>query len=258
VEHWSNQLLLLGLATARFSVAFVILPLFAQDTVPALVRNSICVTLALICLVVLPPISISQMGPGDLLALYAKEAFVGLIIGLFFGSVVWALEAAGQIIDGQVGASLAQVIDPLTGHQTSLHGALLGRLASVVFVFAGGLSLIVKVVLESYAVWPITAPLPRLTTQGLAVFEGEFGRLMVLATLFAAPVLIVLFLIDASLGLVNRFAQQLNVFTLSLSIKSFAATAVILLLTGSYVGAVVREVTSRPNLLLGFLKGLAQ
>lgn len=256
--EWGTPLLTLGLATARILVAFTVMPLFAQDTVPALVRNSVCLTLGLICLVVLPPIDIGALGAGGLLMLYLKEAFVGLAIGLFFGSVLWALEAAGQIIDAQVGASMAQVIDPMTGHQTSLNGALLGRLANVVFVSAGGLSLFVHVVLESYAAWPVQSPLPKLDLTALALFEGEFGRLMVLATLFAAPVLIVLFLVDASLGLVNRFAQQLNVFTLSLSLKSFSATMILLLLLGGYVNAVVRDVASRPDLLIGTLRALAR
>lgn len=258
MEHWSTQLLTLGLATARIAVAFVVMPLFAQETVPALVRNSACVALGLICLAILPPVDIGALGAGGLLILYLKEAFVGLVIGLFFGSVLWAMEGAGQIIDAQVGASMAQIVDPMTGHQTSLNGAFLARLANVVFVFAGGLSLLVHVVLESYAAWPVAATLPRLTPGSLALFEGEFGRLMVLATLFAAPALIVLFLVDASLGLVNRFAQQLNVFTLSLSLKSFAATAIVFLLVGAYISAVVRDVAARPDLLIGFLKGLAR
>ena len=79
-----------------------------------------------------------------------------------------------------------------------------------------------------------------------------------LATLFAAPVLTVLFLIDMALGLMNRFAQQLNVFTLSLSIKAFAATLVLFMLAGSYVEIVARDIRSRPDVVIGILKGLSK
>ena len=103
----------------------------------------------------------------------------------------------------------------------------------------------------------IAAPMPVLDPRGLSLFEGEFGRLMVLATLFAAPVLTALFLIDICLGLINRFAQQLNVFTLSLSLKAFAATALILLLLPSFVAAVVTDIAARPDTLRALLKGLA-
>ena len=251
---WADQLLLLGVGTARVACAFLMLPLFASETVPALVRNSIFVGMGLISLYLQPPFDMTQITAAKWVSIFAKEAFVGLVIGFFFGSVLWALEAAGQIIDTKVGATMAQIVDPLSGNQTSLNGAFLGRLANIVFIFSGGLSLIVRVLIESYAMWPIAAAGPTLDPRGLQLFEAEFGRMMVLATLFAAPVLTVLFLIDLALGLMNRFAQQLNVFTLSLSIKSFAATVIILLLLSSYTLALARDVTSRPAVLHGLIQ----
>ncbi len=256
MNGWADQLLLLGVASARIAVAFLMMPIFSTDTVPAMVRNSIFIALGLVSLILQPAIDVMAIGATQWVTIFAKEVFVGLLIGFFFGSVLWSLEAAGQIIDTKVGATMAQIVDPLSGHQTSLNGAFLGRLAGIVFIFSGGLSLLVQVIMESYALWPVAAPMPNLDMRGLALFEGEFGRMMVLATLFASPVLTVLFLIDLGLGLVNRFAQQLNVFTLSLSIKSFAATAVIVLLLGSFVEAIARDITSRPQVIIGILKGL--
>ncbi len=256
MNGWADQVLLLGVATARVAATFFLLPMFSSETVPAMVRNSIFVALGIVSLALQPPLSVSMLGPGDWATILIKEVFVGLLIGFFFGSVLWALEAAGQIIDTQIGATLAQVVDPLSGHQTSLNGAFLGRLAGVVFVAMGGLSLLLRVIMESYALWPVASPMPTLDPRGLPLVEAEFGRLMVLAVLFAAPVLTVLFLIDASLGLMNRFAQQLNVFTLSMSIKAFAATFLLLLLLGSYIAAIVRDIASRPEVVRGILKGL--
>lgn len=256
MNGWADQVLLLGLASARIAATFFLLPMFSTETVPALVRNSIFIALGIVSLALQPAIDVSMLGPGEWATILLKEVFVGLLIGFFFGSVLWALEAAGQIIDTKIGATLAQVVDPLSGHQTSLNGAFLGRLAGVVFVSMGGLSLLLRVIMESYALWPVAAPMPALDPRGLPLVEGEFGRMMVLATLFAAPVLTVLFLIDAGLGLMNRFAQQLNVFILSLSLKSFAATFLILLLLGSYIAAITRDIASRPEVLRVILKGL--
>lgn len=257
MNGWADQVLLLGVATARIAATFLLLPMFSTETVPALVRNSIFVAMGVISLLIQPPLLVSALAPQQWVGLIAKEVLVGLTIGFFFGSVLWALEGAGEIIDAKVGATLAQVVDPLSGNQTSLNGAFLGRLASVVFLFSGGLSLVVQVVVQSYAIWPIAAPMPRLDAATLVLFEGEFGRLMVLATLFAAPVLSALFLIDLCLGLINRFAQQLNVFTLSMSLKAFAATALILLLLGSYVAAIVHDVATRPEALRALLRAFA-
>lgn len=254
---WPDQVLLLGVATARIAAAFMLMPLFAPDTIPTMVRNSILVALGLVSLALQPALAVAGLSAMQWAAMFAKEIFVGVIIGFFFGAVLWALEAAGQIIDTKVGATMAQVVDPLSGHQTSLNGAFFGRLANVVFLFSGGLGLLVGVIMESYAIWPIAATMPALDPRGLVLFEQEFGRMMVLATLFSAPVLVVLFVIDASLGLVNRFAQQLNVFSLSMSIKSFAATAVIVLLVASFAEAVTRDILNRPQALKAVLGMLA-
>ena len=256
MNPWPDQVLLLGVATARIAAAFLMMPLFASEIIPPLVRNSIFVALGMVSLLLQPVLPMS-LSPGEWAAMYLKEIFVGLTIGFFFGAVLWAMESAGQIIDTKIGATMAQIVDPLSGHQTSLNGAFLGRLANVVFVFSGGLLLLMGVIMESYAVWPINAAMPNMDPRGLMLFEAEFGRMMVLATLFAAPVLTVLFLIDAGLGLVNRFAQQLNVFALSMSIKSFAATFLILLLVGSFVEALVRDVMSRPELLRGLIRAMS-
>lgn len=256
IGPWADQLLLLGISTMRIALAFAMLPLFSTETIPAMVRNSILISLGLVSLALQPVFDFASFTVIDWIAILAKEAFVGFVIGFFFGAVLYALEAAGQIIDSKVGATMAQVVDPLAGHQTSLNGAFLGRLANFVFIFSGGLALLVGVLIESYAIWPIANTLPRLAPVGLQLFEAEFGRLMVMATLLAAPILAVLFVIDLGLGLVNRFAQQLNVFQLSLSIKSFVATAMILLLLGGFVQAVLNDVMTRPAALRGLLGAL--
>ncbi len=253
---WADQLLLLGVSTTRIAVAFAMLPLFSTEIVPPTVRNSILLSLGLVSLALQPPLDMAALSVVGWISLYAKELFVGLIIGFFFGSILYAMEAAGQIIDAKVGSTMAQVVDPLSGHQTSLNGAFLGRLANLVFIFSGGLSLLVLVLIESYGLWPIAATMPRLAPEGLLLFETEFGRLMVLATLLAAPILTVLFVIDAGLGLVNRFAQQLNVFQLSMSIKSWTVTALLLLLVPAYVLAVMEDLFSRRQVLGDLLKGL--
>ena len=44
VPGWMMELLLVGIASARFGFAFAIIPLFAQNTIPATVRNAIILT----------------------------------------------------------------------------------------------------------------------------------------------------------------------------------------------------------------------
>lgn len=255
---WMDQALLTALFSARFGFAFVLVPIFAAETIAPLVRNSIVIVLGGVAYSAQPaiePAAISAFGWARLLL---KEAAAGLVIGFFFGTILWAMEAAGEVIDAKIGATIGQVTEPLGGNMTSLNGALLGRLANVIFAAGGGILLLVATVMESFAIWPMAADWPSLDAASLAVFEDEFGRLMALVALFAAPVLVFLYVIDAGLGLLNRFAQQLNVLSLSLSIKNWAATLLLVLLAPFFARAVLEDLGGRTDLVHGVIGALAR
>ncbi|MGE5864194.1 MAG: flagellar biosynthetic protein FliR, partial [Rhizobacter sp.] len=173
----SDQALLLALSTTRIAVAFLLLPLFTGDLIPATVRNAIYLAFGIIALSLQPLATNAQVTQVNWILLFAKEAFIGGGVGFLFGSILWAFEAAGSLIDTKIGATTAQVTDPLSGQQTPLTGAFLGRLANFVFMFSGGLLVLVGTLLDTYALWPVLAPAPVLWAAGGAVFEAEFGRL---------------------------------------------------------------------------------
>jgi len=256
-ERLAEAALLLGLSTTRVAVAFLLVPLFTADLVPATIRNALFVALGLLGLLVQPPaLPVAALGGWQWAALFGKEAFIGGALGLLFAGMMWAFEAAGQIVDTKVGSSMAQVLDPLSGHQTSLTGAFLARLASWVFMSAGGFMLMAGALMESYGLWPVTAAWPGLQTGAVSVFENELGRIMRLALLVSAPALVLLYLVDGMLGLINRFAQQLNVFSLSLSLKAVVAHTVLWMQVGLLVNLLADDLLERPAVVLGSLRRL--
>jgi type III secretion protein T len=256
VGLWSSQILLAGLSTTRIAVAFLLLPLFTPDTMPALVRNAVFLALGGLSIALQPAVDARHLDALDWLRLFGKEVFLGGAIGLLFGSVLWAFDVAGQIIDMKTGASMAQVVDPLSGHQTPLTAALLTRVASVVFMSSGGFLLLVGLMLQSYVLWPVNAPLPALRPGGVALLEAEFGRLATLGLLISAPSLVVLYLVEGVFGLLNRYAQQLNVFSLSASVKLLAAQALLVLLLSTFAQRLVDDIDARPPVVLRSLKAM--
>jgi type III secretion protein T len=255
---WLDQLLTVGIAATRFAFAFVFVPIFSKEVMPTTVRNSIIVTFGLVALALQPHFTPASLGAMDWAKMLLKEAAAGGIIGLFFGTILWALAAAGEIIDTKVGATIGQLVDPLSGTTTSLTGILLGRFAEVVFVTGGGLTLLVGTVMGSYMVWPLGPGGLLLDMRAVQYFEGEFGRLFALAFLFAAPVLTVLYVIDAGLGFLNRFAQQFNVFSLSMPIKAAASIFVVILILPLLAQAVLADLGTREQIAGGVLQRVAQ
>ncbi|MFN7641966.1 MAG: type III secretion system export apparatus subunit SctT [Burkholderiales bacterium] len=236
--------LLLGLSVTRLAVAFLMLPMFTQESLPPVVRNSLFVALGVMTLTVQPQGVALAVDAVSWMALFAKEAFIGLAIGLFASTVLWAVEAAGMLIDAKAGTQLGQIIDPINGQQTSQTGQFLARLATYVFMASGGFMLLVGALVESFAVWPVTAQLPALRPGTLGVFEAEFGRLMLLATMIAAPVIVILFVLENALGVMNRYVPNLNLLALALPLKAMAAVLLVAVLMGTTVDLMVREFTT--------------
>ncbi|MGJ7903206.1 type III secretion system export apparatus subunit SctT [Lysobacter sp. 1R34A] len=246
----TNLMLALGLVLPRVIGAFMMLPLLTSENMPPLVRNSFMVSLAIIAIpVAVNGVPLHSLGTLDWAPIILKELFIGISIGFCFGMVFWAISAAGNIIDTQVGMTLAQVFDPIQGHQASLHGSFLSQFAAWLFMASGAFLVFLDLLLSSYAMWPVTSYFPTLHAVGMELFVGQFSYLMTALLVLAAPAMVVLLLIDLTFGLVNRFAPQLNVFTITMPIKAWLATWIILLMLGVYVEIVLDRLNDNRGLL---------
>jgi type III secretion protein T len=256
VGSLSDIALLLGLSATRVAVAFLLVPIFTNELIPAMVRNAMFIAIALLSLMLQPAPAPLVLSTWQWLTLFAKEAFIGGAIGFMIAGVLWAFEAAGALIDTKAGTTQAQVQDPMSGQTTTLTGALLGRLASMVFMAGGGFMVMIGALLESYALWPVRAPFPSLVQGGMRLFETEFGRIMGLTLLIAAPALVLLYVIEGVLGLINRFAQQLNVFSLSASLKAVAAIWIVWVQLVTLVQLLQDDLLARGGVVLRSLRAL--
>lgn len=256
LQSLTSFALLWALASTRFFMAFMLIPLFTSDVVPAMVRNAMSMAFGMLALVLQPPGSEAALMKAAWPLLYAKEVFIGGALGFLFSTILWAFEAAGQIIDTKVGSTMAQINDPMSGAQVTLTGAFLGRIANFIFMFSGGFLLFIGTLMDSFVLWPMLSFQPVFVKGGFTIFEAEFGRLMMVAFLIAAPAVVVLFTVEGMLGLINRYAQQLNVYQLSMGLKMWAANLMVLLMLPTLVTQLLAEIQSRPAMTLRLLKAL--
>ena len=166
-----------------------------------------------------------------------KEGVLGFILAYVSGFVFWAVQSAGFLMDNQRGAGSATASDPLTGEETSLLGAFFSQFLVYLF-FAGGAALsLLTLFFETYLFWPAPVWLPDWREPALPLFAaGLTAWLATLMCLLAGPVILASLLVDAALGLVNRFASQLNVYILAMPIKSGLAMLIALLLLSRFAG----------------------
>jgi len=247
VSLLEGQVLLLAIGMTRLTTAFVLLPLFSAQLIPGLVRNSIFVSLTLIILSVHAPIDTKMMSSAVLIRVFAVEVLLGVALGFLFGIFLWAFEAAGEVIDTAIGTSMAMIHDPISGNEVTLFGEFLSRWVNYLFMASGGMIVVTGILLDSYAFWPIGQPLPEINIESVETIQREFTDFFALTLMLAAPFIVIIFLVDLSMGLVNRFAQQLNVLFLSISIKSILSLIVMALLLPSLTETFLGELEQQAD-----------
>lgn len=228
LEPW---MLAIAFVMPRFLVMFSILPLLTKETLPPLLRFAVVGSLAAVLVPGLAEQAHESRPAVQALVIIAKESFIGLVLGFIFAVPLWAFDAMGDFVDTQRGANMAQTLNPLSGQESSPLGQLFAQAITVLLFVSGGFTAMIAVVYQSFEVWPVFAPLPSFAGGAPAAMLGMLDRLMYLALLLSAPVIFAMFIAEAGLAIVSRFAPQLQVFFLAMPVKSGLAMLVFALYT---------------------------
>lgn len=213
---------LLGLP--RFYTVFVIMPVLSKRYLGGgMIRNAVILSLALFLYPVNAgslPVHLSTI---DYFIILAKEMVIGMVMGYIATIPFWVAEGVGFFIDNQRGASMASTINPMLGEQTSPLGIFFTQLLSTLFVVSGALLILIAMLVESYTIWPVGTLYPAFF-DGLDLLALSWlDYIMKYIVVFSAPVIAAMFLAEFALGLISRFAPQLNVFFLAMPVKSAVA-----------------------------------
>lgn len=220
----------LALTQPRILALCAMLPLFARQMFPGLLRYGLASALGLVLVPMLAPrYAELDLGMADVFLLMIKEVFVGVVMGFLVAIPFWIFEAVGFVVDNQRGASLGAVINPITGNDTSPLGILFNQAFMVFFLVSGGFMLMLTMLYDSFRIWSLWDWAPALRRESIPLMLDQMSRLARLVLLFAAPAIVAMFLSELGLALVGRFVPQLQVFFLAMPIKSGLALLVLVL-----------------------------
>ena len=217
------------LAMARFGGAFLICPVLTDSMIPGVARRVAMFGFAWLAI----PYVHAAMPPGEpsfiMFSMVAlKETFIGFLLGFFAAIPFWVAENVGNFIDNQRGATMGEVYSPLNGSQVSTTGIFFTQIVSTVFFVGGAVFLFLGALYESYAIWPVFSEGVSFSTDVPVRILGALDGMLRTTVVISAPVIIVMFLATLGLGLVNRTAPQLNVFFLSMPVKSALGIALLI------------------------------
>ncbi len=193
-------------------------PVLSSQHIPALGRMAISIWVAGLLWFVAPSAPPSLTGVIFILAL-ANEFIIGLLMGFVAEAIFLAVQMAGELMDLQMGLSIASTFDPIFGAQVSVIGRFASMFALVLFLVAGGHHMMLEAIHKSLTILPIGVPI-NLFSQNLVYFLAQtVQKLVLLSVQLAAPIMLLLFLTDFAFGIVSRVAPQVNVFMLSFQSK---------------------------------------
>src|SRR4030095_17011801 len=223
------------LMATRFLVAINLTPYLGVKPVPGNIKVSTAMALTFFCYpLVVPYLDRSQLPTQSLLliALFMKEAFFGLLMGLINSMVFFGIQSAGSMVDNQRYVANARIFNPALGAQTSIFGIFYYQLIIAIFITFGGHRFFLTALIDSFRTVPLFS-YPRIGPRAIAPVMSVMMRLaadtLIICLQLSAPVLIAIFVADLVLGLTNRIAPMINVFELGFNIKGFVGVLLVYL-----------------------------
>ncbi len=209
----------------------MVCPALTDSMIPGVMRRAVIVALGFVVF----PMVLDQMPEGEpdvwVCSLVAiKEVAIGFIIGFFSAFPFWIAENIGNFIDNQRGATMGEVYSPMTGAQDSSTALFFTQIVSTLFFVGGAIFLLLAAIYASFSIWPVFGGnWFSMTAEAPNVVLASVDEMMKATVIISAPVIIIMFLATIGLGFVNRTAPQLNVFFLSMPVKSALGIAFLII-----------------------------
>ena len=155
-----------------------------------------------------------------------KEMLTGLLIG-FSASVATQVTAfAGQLVDNNIGFSMAAQMDPVTQQNTTVTGYIYQYAFMLIFIVSGMYRYLLEAFVETFTLIPVNA-----ARFNLELLYGSFMQLITgyisLGFRIALPVFSVILILNGLLGVMAKVSPQMNMFSVGIQIKALVGLVVL-------------------------------
>ncbi|MFD2371310.1 flagellar biosynthetic protein FliR [Brevibacillus sp. GCM10020057] len=223
------------LTFVRMSAFFVAAPFFSIKGVPNQFKIALAFIMALISFQFIPTQAQIAMDFSFVLHVI-KEALVGVILGYVCELMFIAVQVAGGLMDMQMGLAMANVIDPKTGVYVPVTGNFKNMLAVLYFFSINGHHMLIRGLIKSYEAIPLEAVWAAFgSEQVLMTAVKVFEDMFLSAFMMASPIVVALFLVDVSLGIIAKSVPQFNIFVVGLPFKMLAGFLLLIVVMPAFL-----------------------
>jgi flagellar biosynthesis protein FliR len=229
-----------ALLLVRPGMIVMVAPALGGTYAPAHIKVGLTVLLAI---TLAPSVSVpTAANDVSLTLLVSREIVIGLAIAIAVRAIVAAAELAGHLSGFQIGFSYAATVDPVSGVRNTVITSLYGLLALLAFFAINGHHEVLRALAVSYAKLPIGAG--HIDGSMLTAVRQIFGLVFTVGARLAAPIIVVLLIVELAVGLIARSAPALSFMVIGYPVRLIVGLAVLALMVAT-VPAVTSSVVTR-------------
>ncbi len=212
----------------RIGGLMVSAPIFSHNSLPVRIRIVLSVALAVM---IFPMIdNIPQVEPLSVagMVISINQVLIGIAMGFLMNMGFSVIIMAGENVAFKMGLGFATMANPQSGVSVPIISQFLLIVATLLFLSLGGHILLLEILLQSFKSLPIGAiGLTRdhfwdILTWGTEMFAG--------AVILSIPAIMILTMINLSLGIMTRAAPTLNIFSVGFPLTLLSGMVIILVI----------------------------
>ena len=230
-----NNIIIYMLIFTRLTGMMQRAPFFSTISAPMLTKVWFSATIAFLIypIVYVQKYFIVPHNMPELAILILIEFFIGYLIGYIAEMIIQGVQVTGSILSIQMGLSMSQALDPVTGIQSTELSRIYVFLATLLFIGTGAYQMLFTTVFSSFQAIPMGA-VPVFDANVVMTCCQLFSSMFRIGMGIALPVFAVLLTSDVLLGMMSKMMPQMNIYMVALPVKIYIG----LFLTLAFLSAV--------------------
>ena len=234
----------------RITAFIVICPGFSFKGLPNTFKIGFAISLTLIINSIIPEIDVID-NMFLFLLLNIKETILGLALGFVTNLIFSAAEIAGNLVDFQVGFSMASVYDPSVGTTAANYGKMYYWISISVFFMLDMHHKVITALVKSFDYIPLNTV--SFNNYNAKAIVSLFSKVFELALNLGIPIIIVVLVTDIILGIISKTVPQINVLMLGMPVKAMVSFIITLLTLSWLINSMGNIMQLIPENIEGFM-----
>ena len=220
-----NQYLIFLLASCRTAGVIFFNPIFGRNSVPNIMKVGLSLAIALFAVFELGTTQVINYTAIEFIGAMLQGFIIGIVIGFIMTLFLSVFQLGGEVIDMQMGLSMASMYDPATQANVTVTGNLLTAMYVLIFFVSNAHLALFSVVIQSFQILPLG--LGNISDRvGIYIIELMY-YIFIYAIQVAIPIIVTELISEFAVGILMRLVPNINVFVINIQIQMMIGFVVI-------------------------------